>query len=88
VLVEHGGPPSVVTLVARAGEFAAEPVAAQPDAEHQPTAAEPVQRHGLPRDLGRPPARQRRDHRAEQQPFGHRGRRGERDPRVGHRPDR
>ena len=66
----------------------AEPVAAQPDAEHQPAAAEPVQRRGLPRDLGRPPARQRRDHGTEQEPFGDgcRGS-GQRDPRVGHLAD-
>ena len=80
--------PAVVELLAGLGQLVAEAVAAEADAEDEPAAAEPVQRRGLPGDLGRPAAGEGRDHGAEPHPFGGGGDRRQRDPRVGHLPDR
>lgn len=86
--IEHLAAPPVIGLLARRRQFAAETVAAQAGAEGEATAAEPVQRHGLPGDLGRPPTGQRRDHGAQPQPLSSDGDRRQGDPRVGHLPDR
>jgi len=86
--IEHLAAPPVIELLAGRRQLAAEMVAAQADAEGEAAAAEPVQRHGLPGDFGRPPAGQRRDHGA--QPHALRGGGGCRqgDPRVGQLPHR
>jgi hypothetical protein len=87
-LVEHRRSGPVLELLARLGQFAAGLVVAQADAEDEPAAAEPVERGGLPGDLGRPAAGERRDHGAEPHPVGGGRDRRQRDPRIGHVPDR
>ena len=62
----------------------AELVAAQADAEREPTAAEPVERRCFPGDLDRPTSCERGDQRAEPDSLGGAGHRCQRDPRVGH----
>ena len=63
-------------------------LAADADAEHQPAAAQPVERHRLARQLVRAAARERRDQRAGDHALGAHRDRGHRDPRVGERRDR
>jgi hypothetical protein len=86
-LVEHAGAAAVVGLLPEGGELAAEAVAAQPDAEHEPPAGEPVQGDGLAGHLRRPAPGQRRDHRAEHDRAGGGGHRREDDPRIRHLAD-
>jgi hypothetical protein len=64
-LVEHLASDPVVKLLAGLGELAAEPVAADADAQGEAPAAEPVECRGLPGDFHRPPAGKGRDHRPE-----------------------
>ena len=71
-----------------ARQLLAEAIAAETDAEREAAAAEPVQRRGFLGDLGRPAAGKGGDHGAEPEAFGGGGDRGQRDPRVGHLPDR
>jgi hypothetical protein len=88
VLVEHLASQPVIELLAGLGQLAAEAVAAETHAEGEAATAEPVQGRGLPGDLGRPAAGKGRDHGAEPQVVGGVGDRRQRDPRVGHLPDR
>ncbi len=87
-LIQHPGAPALVGFFAGDRELTAELVAAQADPEGEPATAEQVERRGLPGDLHRPPARQRRDHGPEPDPPGRRGDCRQRDPRIGNRQDR
>ncbi|GAA3646479.1 hypothetical protein GCM10022267_36430 [Lentzea roselyniae] len=69
-------------------QLVGEAVAAETDAEGEAAVAEPVERRGLLGRLGRSAAGQGCDHGAEPEAFGGSGDRGQRDPRVGHVPDR
>ena len=71
-------------LAAERAELAPE-VDAEPDTEHEATATQVVERHGLARHLPRPPARERRDQRADPHAVGRDRDRGEREPRVDER---
>ncbi len=57
-------------------------LAADAEPEQQPSAREVVERGRLLRDEARVPQRQQDDTRAEQDPFGHRGERRERDAEI------
>ena len=79
-LVEHVAAHDEVRLLAAV--LPLEGHGADAHAEGDPSAGQPVERDDLPRDVDRPPARQRRDRGAEPDP-GRAGRRDrERDPRV------
>jgi hypothetical protein len=83
-VVEQLRPRLHVALLAEArGVELAAAIRPRADAEHQPAAAEPVERDGLPRQLMRTPARERRHQRASDKPLGVRGDRRHQDPRVG-----
>jgi hypothetical protein len=87
-LVQHLASQPIIKLLAGLGQLAAEAVAAETDTEGEAATAEPVQGRGFPGDLGWPAAGEGRDHGTEPQVFGGGGDRGQRDPRVGHLPDR
>jgi len=85
---EHLTPHSVIDLLTGLGKFTGEAVEADADAEDEPATAEPVECRGLPGDLDRPAAGQRRDHGANAHAFGRGGDARHRDPRVGDLLDR
>ena len=83
-LVEHPCALGFVQLLTRDRVFAAEPVAAEADAERQPAIAEPIEGRGLARHLDRPAPCEWGDHRAEPDALGRAGDSGQRDLCVGH----
>ncbi len=82
------GPHPRVDLLAEAGQLTHPAVVAEPEAEHQPTAGEPVERDRLAGQHLRSAARQGRHHRADLQPLRGEGDRGQADPGVGDRAHR
>ncbi len=81
--VEQPGTLARIALLAELGRVElARALAAEAHAEHETPAAQAVERHGLARELMRPPASQRRDHRPEHQALGGHRHRGQRDPRI------
>ena len=83
-LVEHLTPEPVVKLFARLRQLASEPVTADAHPEREAPSAEPVERHALPGDRGRPPARKGRDHWTEPHLLCGRSDGSERYPRIAH----
>jgi hypothetical protein len=82
-LIEHPRAHPIVELLARDRVLPGETVAAEPDAQRQPAAAQPVEGGGLARDLGRPAPGERRDHRAKSDALGRAGDHGQGDLRIG-----
>ena len=81
--VEQPGTLARIALLAELGRVElARALAAEAHTEHETPAAQAVERHGLARELMRPPARQRRDHRPEHQALGGHRHRGQCDPRI------
>ena len=80
-LVEQPRALARVARVAERRELAVA-VAADADAEHEPAAAQAVERHRLARELRDPAPRRRGDERADAHALGRAGDRGHRDPRV------
>ena len=80
--VEHPPPYDPVDGVAERPELLLV-VGTEPHSEDEPPAGDPVERHRLAGDLGRPAPGQRRDHRAQEHPLGRQRHRGECDLRVG-----
>lgn len=88
-VVQQDGARLGVALLAEAGRVELRGVRrSQADPQHQATAAQAVQGHGLARQLMRAPAGQRRDHRPDGHALGGHRHRGQGDPRVGHGPHR
>ena len=81
-LVEQARALARIGRVAERRELAVA-VAADADAEHEPAAAEAVERDRLARELGDPPPRRRGHQRADAHALGRARDRGHRDPRVG-----
>ena len=83
-LVEHPAAHPGVRLVAERAELP-HPVVAEPEAQHEAATGQDGQAGGLAGQHLRPAARQRGDHRPEQQPLGAQGDRRAARPRVGDR---